>query len=94
MTAARKLLDWLAEIGATVEPAGDDRLIVRAGAKPIPGELVQQLGEAKAEILAAITPPGRLLELDPDSVTAPAWLEPRLLSGRSRPTSPRPAHAA
>lgn len=58
MTAAREVLDRLTEIGATVKPAGD-RLVVRAGPQPVPGELVQRLREAKAEILAALAPDGR-----------------------------------
>jgi hypothetical protein len=56
MTVARDVLDRLAEIGATVRPSGDDRLIVRAGANPIPAELVRRLREAKTEVLAALAP--------------------------------------
>jgi len=57
MTAGRELLDRLAEIGATVRAGGDDHLIVRAGATPVPAELVQQLRQAKAEVLAALAAP-------------------------------------
>ncbi len=56
MSVARELLDCLAEIGATVRPAGDNRLIVRAGPKPVPAELVRRLREAKVEILALVAP--------------------------------------
>jgi hypothetical protein len=54
MSAVADLLDCLAEVGAKIEAAGN-RLIVRAGPKPVPGELVQRLREAKAEVLAALT---------------------------------------
>src|SRR5713226_2909602 len=54
MTAGRELLDRLAEIGATARAGGDDHLIVRAGANPVPAELVQQLRQAKAEVLAVL----------------------------------------
>jgi hypothetical protein len=57
MTSARELLDCLAEIGATVRPAGDNRLIVRAGPKPVPAELVRRLRDAKFEILALVASP-------------------------------------
>jgi hypothetical protein len=53
-TAARELLDRFAEIGASVRPGGEDRLVVSAGARPVPAALVQQLREAKAEILAVL----------------------------------------
>jgi hypothetical protein len=58
MSAARELLDRFAEIGATVRPAAGDHLIVRAGANPVPAELVQRLRQAKAEVLAALSPAG------------------------------------
>ena len=55
MTAAAELLRRLSEIGATVNPAGD-KLVVRAGATPVPAELVKHLRAAKAEVLATLTP--------------------------------------
>jgi hypothetical protein len=58
MSTAADLLDRLGEVGAKVEAAGN-RLIVRAGPKPVPGELVQRLREAKADVLAALAPAGR-----------------------------------
>jgi hypothetical protein len=57
MSTASDLLDCLAEVGAKVEAAGN-RLIVRTGPKPVPGELVHRLREAKAELLAALAPAG------------------------------------
>jgi hypothetical protein len=54
MNAATALLDRLAEIGATIRPAGGS-LVVRAGAKPVPVELVRSLRETNAELLAALT---------------------------------------
>jgi hypothetical protein len=50
MNAARELLDDLAVIGATVEPAGD-RLILRAGPTAIPARLVNRVREAKADLI-------------------------------------------
>jgi hypothetical protein len=74
MTAAAELLDRLTEIGATVHPAGAGRLLVRAGANPVPAELVRRLREAKVEILAALAPavaPSHV-PLD-DHAIDPAW---------------------
>ena len=53
MNAARDLLDHLARIGATVEPAGD-RLILRAGQTTIPATLVNRVREAKADLVATL----------------------------------------
>jgi hypothetical protein len=49
------LLDRLTEIGATIRPAGD-HLILRAGSKPVPAELVKRIHEAKVEVFAALLP--------------------------------------
>jgi hypothetical protein len=46
MTAARELLDRLAEIGATVSRV-DDRLILRAGSQPVPAALVKRAHQAR-----------------------------------------------
>jgi hypothetical protein len=54
MTSAEELLDRLVDAGAKIE-AADGRLIVRAGARPVPGELVQRLRTAKAEVLATLS---------------------------------------
>jgi hypothetical protein len=56
LTAAQELLDRLAEIGAVVKPDGDN-LILRAGPKPIPGELVSDLRRVKSEVLARLSSP-------------------------------------
>ena len=53
MSAARDLLDDLAVIGATIEPAGD-RLILRAGATAIPAPLVGRVRRAKTDLLAIL----------------------------------------
>jgi hypothetical protein len=53
MSSALELLERLDEIGATVKPVGN-RLILRAGPRPIPAELVRHVRKAKSEILAAI----------------------------------------
>lgn len=42
MSSVSELLDRLAEIGATIRPAGD-HLILRAGSKPVPAALVKRL---------------------------------------------------
>jgi hypothetical protein len=49
----QELLDRLAAIGAVVKSDGDS-LILRAGQKPISGELVSDLRRAKGEILARL----------------------------------------
>jgi hypothetical protein len=49
MSTAKELLGSLAKLGATVGPAGD-QLLVRAGGKPIPHNLVKRLRELKAEM--------------------------------------------
>src|SRR5690242_5274357 len=71
-TGVADLLDRLAEIGAELRPAGD-RLILRAGANPVPAELVRQLRQTKAEVLAALEPKrcqADDAEIDNDD---PAW---------------------
>jgi hypothetical protein len=75
MSAADELLDRLAEIGATIRPAGD-RLIVRAGAQPVPPELVRSLRETKRDILARLSPTNtatRLATTATDLVGAHEW---------------------
>ena len=62
MNAARELLNDLALIGATVEPAGD-RLILRAGPIAIPARLVNRVREAKADLIATLA--RHALEQDP-----------------------------
>ncbi len=53
MSNALNLLNDLAEIGATIRPAGD-RLILRAGQTAIPAGLVQRVREAKLVLLALL----------------------------------------
>jgi hypothetical protein len=43
----------LEAIGATIEPAGD-RLLVRAGPKPVPASVIRRVREAKPELLALL----------------------------------------
>jgi hypothetical protein len=50
MIPARDLLDRLADLGATVRPAGE-QLILRAGPRAIPAALVHRIMEAKADLL-------------------------------------------
>src|SRR3954464_5833766 len=70
-TDVTDLLDRLAEIGAKVRPAGD-RLIVRAGANPVPAELVRELRRTKAEVLAALEPQQRQAG-NPEVENDPSW---------------------
>jgi hypothetical protein len=76
MSAAADLLDRLAEVGAKVEADGN-RLIVRTSSKPVPGELVQRLRRAKAEVLAALAPAERIPDgaeaFYPCNPTEAAW---------------------
>jgi hypothetical protein len=53
MNAARELLDDLALIGATIEPAGNT-LILRAGPAAIPAKLVRRVREAKADLITTL----------------------------------------
>ena len=53
MNPARDLLDCLADLGATVQPAGE-QLILRAGPTAIPAALVHRIREAKADVLALL----------------------------------------
>jgi hypothetical protein len=55
VSTVNDLLDRLTEIGATIRPAGD-HLILRAGSRPVPAELVKRIHEAKAEVLAFYCP--------------------------------------
>jgi hypothetical protein len=54
MNGVDELLDQLKELGATLSPNGD-RLIVRAGAQPVPAGLIRQIHRTKAEVLQAIS---------------------------------------
>jgi hypothetical protein len=56
MTGAATILDDVARIGAHIEPDGD-RLILHAGDRPIPADLVERVRAAKPELLAALSQP-------------------------------------
>jgi hypothetical protein len=53
MSSAEDLLNDLAGIGATIEPAGN-RLVLRAGPTTIPATLVGQIRKAKHELMATL----------------------------------------
>jgi hypothetical protein len=53
MSSVHDLLDDLAVIGATIQPAAN-RLILRAGAAPVPADLISRVRRAKAELLPRI----------------------------------------
>ncbi len=53
MTTTRQVLSDLNAIGARIEPVGD-RLLVRAGPKPVPATVIRRIRQAKAELLAAL----------------------------------------
>jgi hypothetical protein len=78
MSTARDLLRDLAMIGAMIQPEGD-RLILRAGATPVPAGLVSRVRRAKAELLATLATddvkkePTTLVE--PNLVAPPDWFE-------------------
>jgi hypothetical protein len=55
MSTVDELLDSLARIGATIRPAGD-RLILRAGPRAVPADLVRRIRQSKSELLAAVSP--------------------------------------
>jgi hypothetical protein len=65
VSTVNDLLDRLTEIGATIRPAGD-HLILRAGCKPVPAELVKRIRQTKAEVLAALLP---------EAIEARRWYE-------------------
>jgi hypothetical protein len=73
MSAARDLLEDLAAIGATIRPAGD-RLIIRAGAAPVPAGLVNRARRAKAELLATLAPDDVTI-LEADVVAPQDWFQ-------------------
>jgi hypothetical protein len=77
MSTARDLLHDLAVIGATIQPEGD-RLILRAGATPVPAGLVSRVRRAKAELLAAFATHDFKKEpatLEANLVAPPDWFQ-------------------
>jgi hypothetical protein len=65
MSVAREVLCHLEAIGATIEPAGD-RLLVRAGSKPIPASVIRRVQEAKPELLALLQREATALRATPN----------------------------
>jgi hypothetical protein len=53
MSAAQEVCRHLAAIGARIEQAGD-RLLLRAGPKPIPAAIIRRVREAKPELLVLL----------------------------------------
>jgi hypothetical protein len=53
MSVANKLLDELAQLGATIELSGT-QLILRAGTTAIPSELVRRVRTAKSELITLL----------------------------------------
>jgi hypothetical protein len=51
--SAREILHKLHTLGARVERNGD-RLILRAGTKPVPGQLIREARAVKTELLATL----------------------------------------
>jgi hypothetical protein len=77
MSTARNLLDDLAVIGATIRPEGD-RLILRAGATPVPAGLVNRIRLAKAELLATLASDDvkkELATIEANLVRPPDWFQ-------------------
>jgi hypothetical protein len=68
MSAAKQLLECLGELGATVRPAGD-QILLRAGPKPIPADLVKRLRELKTELVREL----EVAETSADIDDQPAW---------------------
>jgi hypothetical protein len=67
MSAVDELLVRFTEIGAIIRPEGD-RLILRAGATPVPAELVNRLRRAKPQVIAALSQITRPVGSTPDGV--------------------------
>jgi hypothetical protein len=53
MSLPSSVLHDLEAIGATIEPAGD-RLLLRAGPKPVPATIIRRVRKAKPELLALL----------------------------------------
>jgi len=68
LTVARNIIRELRALGARLERDGD-RLILRAGSRPIPQPLVQQARDAKRDILALLGPPGTLSPPNGDAIS-------------------------
>jgi len=64
MSAAADILHELDTIGATIVPAGD-RLLLRAGAKPVPASIIRRVREAKLQLLALLREDAAMLAATP-----------------------------
>jgi hypothetical protein len=95
MSTARDLLDDLAVIGATIQPEGD-RLILRAGANPVPAGLVSRVRRAKAELLATLGTDdvkGEPATLEANLVAPPDWFQRFASPGGGEPSFDEPCAA-
>jgi hypothetical protein len=80
MTAtAQELLDRFAKIGASVRRDDKDRLVVRAGTRPVPAAMVRQLRESKAQTLAALASNLEPQESDAGD-TDPTWWQQHFIN--------------
>lgn len=71
MNSVSSLLHDLETIGATVRPAGD-RLVLRAGDQPVPGDLVRRIRQAKLDLLKYLGEQGLVEWLDRHPSPSPA----------------------
>jgi hypothetical protein len=85
LSAAGDVLHELRAIGATIEPAGD-RLVLRAGPKPVPVSVIRRVRGAKAELLALLTVTPGFARVVPLAVG-----EPGLEQTLRRPPRPGPS---
>ena len=96
MSQARKLLDDLAVIGATVEPSGT-QLILRAGPTAIPGVLVRRVREAKSDLIAMLSSGSKaenaISEQDPADIQEESRSEARLIHWLDEHPAPSPEGA-
>jgi hypothetical protein len=64
MSEAREVLCQLKGLGATITPAGD-RLLLRAGPKPVPAGVIRRIREAKAGLLVLLRQEATALTIMP-----------------------------
>ena len=64
MSEAREVLCQLNALGATIAPAGD-RLLLRAGSKPVPASVIRRIREAKAGLLVLLRQEATALTIMP-----------------------------
>jgi hypothetical protein len=80
MSAATYILDELEAIGASIMSAGN-RLLLRAGPKPVPASVIRRVREAKPELLALLhqednTATAGIGRLVPDAEGEPSLEQP------------------